>query len=135
MSSQDLMEQILRDAARATGLVDLRFGHRAEAIRQAEGGASVEVLVKATAERYAVSGAAIVAADGVDSPIREQLGVELQGSKDLSHFVNCYFRADVERYVGDRRGVLLFVANERAAGVLQPLDARGRWLCQIAVSA
>ena len=135
MSSQDLMEQILCDAARATGLVDLRFGHRAQAMRQAEGDASVEVLVKATGEQYAVSGAAIVAADGVDSIIREQLGVALEGSKDLSHFVNCYFRSDVERYVGDRRGVLFFVANEHAAGVLQPLDARGRWLCQIAVSA
>jgi hypothetical protein len=31
--------------------------------------------------------------------------------------------------------VLLFVANPNAAGVLQPLDGRGRWLCQIAVSA
>jgi putative polyketide hydroxylase len=135
MSSQDLMEQILRDAARATGLVDLRFGHRAERLRRPDDAAAVEVVVKGTGAQYTVEGAAIVAADGVDSPIREQLGVELHGSKDLSHFVNCYFRADLERYVGDRRGVLLFVANERAAGVLQPLDARGRWLCQIAVSA
>src|SRR6185503_4589529 len=111
MSSQDLMEQILRDAARATGLVDLRFGHRAERLRRPDD-AAVEVVVKGTGAQYTVEGAAIVAADGVDSSIREQLGVELQGSKDLSHFVNCYFRADLERYVGDRRGVLLFVANE-----------------------
>ena len=29
--------------------------------------------------------------------------------------------------------MLFFVANERASGVLQPLDGAGRWLCQISV--
>jgi hypothetical protein len=48
--------------------------------------------------------------------------------------VNCYFRADIERHLGERKGVLFFVANEHANGVLQPLDAAGRWLCQIAVA-
>jgi hypothetical protein len=30
--------------------------------------------------------------------------------------------------------VLLFIANANATGVLQPLDANGRWLCQVAVA-
>ena len=139
MSSQDLMEQIYFDAARATGLVDLRFGHRALELLRGQGAtdadAAVQVVNQASAETSVVSGAALVAADGVDSMVREGLGIELRGDKGIHHFINCYFRADVERHVGERRGVLLFVANENAAGVLQPLDARGRWLCQIAVSA
>jgi putative polyketide hydroxylase len=138
MSSQDLMERIYLDAARATGLVDLRFGHRALRIvrgdRDTDSDVAVEVLDQASGETRVLSGTALVAADGVDSALREQLGIELVGDRDLHHFINCYFRADVERHVGDRRGVLFFVANERAAGVLQPLDARGRWLCQIAVA-
>ncbi len=139
MSSQDLMEQIYFDAARATGLVDLRFGHRA--LELVRGGATtdddvaVRVAGPAAGETGVLSGAALVAADGVDSSVRDALGIELDGDKGLHHFINCYFRADVERHVGERSGVLLFVANERAAGVLQPLDARGRWLCQIAVPA
>jgi putative polyketide hydroxylase len=57
----------------------------------------------------------------------------LNGEQGLHHFVNCYFRCDIERHVGERRGVLFFVANPDAVGVLQPLDAHGRWLCQIGV--
>jgi len=74
-----------------------------------------------------------VAADGAASLIRGELGIELEGSKDLSHIVNCYFRADIEPHLGDRKGVLFFVSNEHVAGVLQPLDGAGRWLCQITV--
>ena len=139
MSSQDLMERIYFDAARATGLVDLRFGHRALKVLRGQAAtdaaAAVEVIDQASGETNILSGAALVAADGVDSMVREELGIVLEGDKGIHHFINCYFRADLERHVGERRGVLLFVANENAAGVLQPLDARGRWLCQIAVRA
>ena len=95
--------------------------------------AAVQVQVVKTGEAYNLSGAALVAADGVESLVRGQLGVALEGEQGINYFVNCYFRSDIESYVGDRTGVLLFVANPGAAGVLQPLDARGRWLCQIAV--
>jgi 2-polyprenyl-6-methoxyphenol hydroxylase-like FAD-dependent oxidoreductase len=139
MSSQELFEQILLDAARATGLVEVRFGHTVrEVTRGFTSGstdAAIDVIQNSTNERQTLTGAALVAADGADSLVREQLGVPLEGPRDIAHFINCYFRADIERHVRDRTGVLHFVANERAAGVLQGLDARGRWLCQIAVPA
>jgi 2-polyprenyl-6-methoxyphenol hydroxylase-like FAD-dependent oxidoreductase len=138
MSSQDLMEQIYCDAARATGLVDLRFGHEARTLVRGAGAADADVAIEVvdqSGKTDVLVGAALVGADGVDSMVRRQLGIALEGDQGLHHFVNCYFRAGIERHVGERRGVLFFVANERAAGVLQPLDARGRWLCQIAVAA
>jgi putative polyketide hydroxylase len=95
--------------------------------------AEVAVRVNATGKTYTLAGEALVAADGVDSTVRSQLGIALKGEQALHHFVNCYFRCDIERHVGERRGVLFFVANPDAAGVLQPLDGHGRWLCQIAV--
>ena len=64
----------------------------------------------------------------------QELDLALEGPQGLSHIVNCYFRADIERHLGDRRGVLFFVANAGARGVLQPLDGAGRWLCQISVT-
>lgn len=138
LSSQDLVEKILCDAALASGLVDLRFGHQALRVlhgwQRHDVGALVEVVDKATEETYTLTGAALVAADGVDSLVRGQLGVALVGEQSVSHFVNCYFRADIEPYVHDRPGILFFIVNERAVGVLQPLDARGRWLCQISVT-
>lgn len=97
-------------------------------------GVAVSVRDLDREETYTLEGAALVAADGIDSTVRSQLGIELQGVKQVSHFVNCYFRADIERHVGGRPGILFFIANQGAVGVLQPLDARGRWLCQIVVS-
>ena len=138
MSSQEMIEEILLDAVRATGLVDVRFG--VEALRLLHGGspadetAALEVRHRASGAVETVTGSALIAADGAASLIRAELGLRLDGPQDLYHIVNCYFRADIERRLGGRRGVLFFVANANATGVLQPLDGAGRWLCQIAVA-
>jgi putative polyketide hydroxylase len=137
MSSQELFEEILHDACAASGLVELRFGHRVTGVTEGgtDGDERVRIAVEdAAGSGYELGGAALVGADGVDSLVRDELGIELQGERDLHYFINCYFRADIERHVAERSGVLLFVANQGAGGVLQPLDANGRWLCQIAVT-
>ena len=138
MSSQELIEAILLDAVRATGMVDVRFA--TEATKLVRGGSAGGRERRARGpvaghgrDARRSPGAALVAADGSASLIRGELGIELEGSKELSHIVNCYFRADIEPHLGDRKGVLFFVANEHASGVLQPLDGAGRWLCQISV--
>jgi 2-polyprenyl-6-methoxyphenol hydroxylase-like FAD-dependent oxidoreductase len=138
MSSQELIEEILLDAVRASGLVEIRF--RTEATKLAEGGGpgddgvALEVKDRSRGALETITGAALVAADGAASLIRSELGLELEGSQNLSHIVNCYFRADIEHHIGERRGVLFFVSNDAARGVLQPLDGAGRWLCQINVA-
>src|SRR6478672_9885488 len=108
MSSQELIEAILRDAADVTGMVDLRFGHQVTDVvsgwRESDAEATVQVQVVNTGEAYNLSGAALVAADGVESLVRGQLGVALEGEQGINYFVNCYFRSDIESYVGDRTG-------------------------------
>jgi 2-polyprenyl-6-methoxyphenol hydroxylase-like FAD-dependent oxidoreductase len=137
MSSQELIEAILLDAVRATGMVDVRF--TTEATKVLQGGnpgdesAALEVRSRATGVTETLTGRALLAADGAASLIRGELGIEMEGSKELLHIVNCYFRADIEPYLGSRKGVLFFVFNEHVSGVLQPLDGAGRWLCQISV--
>jgi len=137
MSSQELIEAILLDAVRASGMVDVRFATEATELRRGGGpadeSAALVVRSRATGATETLSGGALLAADGAASLIRGELGIELEGSKDLSHIVNCYFRARIEPHLGDRKGVLFFVSSEHAAGVLQPLDGAGRWLCQISV--
>jgi putative polyketide hydroxylase len=139
VSSQDLVEQILWDAAVATGLVELHFGHQVMRVlrgwRRLDTEVSLEVLDLQSNTPYTISGSALVAADGVDSLVRNQLGIALEGSLAVHHFVNCYFYADLEPRLGDaRHAVLLYVGSPGAYGVFQPLDTRGRWLCQIPVS-
>src|SRR5262249_40459875 len=116
MSSQELIEAILLDAVRATGMVEVRFA--TEATKLQRGGtpgdesAALDVRTRATGATETITGRALVAADGAASLIRGELGIELEGSKELSHIVNCYFRADIEPHLGDRKGVLFFVSNE-----------------------
>lgn len=138
MTSQDRIEEILLQALRASGLVDLRFS--TEAINLVRGGDAMDTDVKLEV-RNCVSGAtetvmgcALIAADGADSPIRSALGLELLGHRGVKQLVNCYFHADIEGHIGERKGVLLFVSNPHASGVLQPLDGKGRWLSQINVT-
>lgn len=137
MTSQDRIEEIMLEALRASGLVDLRFS--TEAVRLIKGGedsddeVELEVRDRLTGETEIISGCAMVAADGAASPMRDALGLKLEGQRAVKQLVNCYFRADIESHIGDRKGVLLFVNNAQATGVLQPLDAKGRWLSQINV--
>ena len=85
--------------------------------------------VTATGQTYTLTGNAIVAADGVDSTVRHQLGIALAGEQGLNRFVNAYFHSDIERYLAHRSGVGFFIANADAVGALMPLDANGRWMC------
>ena len=137
MSSQELIEQILLDAVRASGLVDVRFATEATRLlaggNPRDDGVALEVTSRAGGAMEVLTGTALVAADGATSLIRSELGLRLEGPQGLAHIINCYFRAGIEPHIGARRGVLLFVSNERATGVLQPLDGAGRWLCQISV--
>ena len=139
MTSQELIEEIMLDAARASGLVELHFS--TEVTQLLRGGhaddtdAAIEVRSRLTGETAVHVGQALVAADGASSFIRTTLGLQLVGRQQVANIVNCYFRADIEPHLLGRRGVLIFVANDRANGVLQALDGRGRWLCQITVAA
>jgi 2-polyprenyl-6-methoxyphenol hydroxylase-like FAD-dependent oxidoreductase len=136
LSSQDVFEPILRRGAEATGLAELRFGHAAGRVERgaADGDDRVITVIteRATNRTYRVEAEYLAAADGASSPIRTQLGITMEGPSGIGHFVNVYYRADLERWVAHRPAILYWVFTESARGVLQPLDARGRWLCQIA---
>ena len=135
LSSQDVFEPILRRGAEATGLAELRFGHEAVQVDagMSTGDDRVVVTVRElpSERRYQVEAEYLIAADGAASSIRSQMGIELDGPKGIGHFVNVYFKADLDPLVAHRPAILYFVAGEDARGVFQPLDARGRWLCQI----
>jgi len=136
-SSQDMIEPVLLRQARRSGMVDVRFNHEmVEFVSGHEHGADGVTIVmknKANAETSTLQGAALIAADGAMSGMRELLKMPMSGAAKIAHFINCYYKADIEKFASARPGVLLFVTNEKVAGVFQPLDARGRWLCQMMV--
>ena len=132
LSSQDVFEPIFRCGAEATGLSELRFGHEVVRVDAHDDRVVVDVHEPASGRRYRAEAEYLLAADGAASGIREQLAIALDGPRGLGHFVNVYFRADLDRWVAARPALLFWVASGDVRGVFQPLDARGRWLCQIA---
>src|SRR5262245_40559081 len=92
MSSQELIEAILLDAVRATGLVDVRFSTEATQLlaggRPDDDHASVAVRSLVTSAEEQLTGLALVAADGAGSLVRRELGLQLEGDRDLLHLVN-----------------------------------------------
>ena len=137
LSSQDMLEPVMMREIKRIGMVDTRFGHElVEIVSGHEDDAtSVEIKVRnrVTGEVYSFTAPALVASDGAGSFVRDFLQIPLDGPKKVAHFINCYYLADIEPYIGERTGILHFVSNEKATGVFQPLDAKGRWLSQIQV--
>jgi 2-polyprenyl-6-methoxyphenol hydroxylase-like FAD-dependent oxidoreductase len=127
MSSQELIEAILLDRVRATGMVDVRFA--TEATRLVRGGdpgddsAALEVRSRATGARETLTGRALVAADGAASFLRGELGIEMDGAKELLHIVNATPRG---RRVASRRpdGRAVLRRERARRTVPQPLDGR-----------
>lgn len=85
---QDKTESILHDKAVASGLCDVRFGHRV--VGFADEGSGVEIHVETLndraaressggRERYAIRADYLVGCDGPHSAVRERLGWELEG--------------------------------------------------------
>lgn len=136
LSSQDIFEPIMRHGADATGLAELRFGHEAGRITRGteldDDRVLLEVTERSSGRKYGIEGDYLIAADGSMSDVRKRLGIGLDGPQGLGHFVNVYYRADLDPWTADRPAILFWVVSDAVRGVFQPLDARGRWLCQIA---
>jgi putative polyketide hydroxylase len=73
----------------------------------------------------------LVAADGGRGSVRDMLGVGDHGHKDIAHFINNHFSADLSLFTKGREGTLLWVYAEGRVGCFQPLDGKTRWMCQI----
>ena len=131
LSSQDVYEPVFRRLAERLGPGELRFHSELEELSIESGGVRSRLrrlddgVVVEVASRY------VLACDGWSSAVRRRLGIAMEGPADIGHFVNVHFRADLSPWVAGRPAVLYFVATDEARGVFQPLDGRGRWLCQI----
>jgi 2-polyprenyl-6-methoxyphenol hydroxylase-like FAD-dependent oxidoreductase len=71
----------------------------------------------------------VVAADGSRSPVRERLGLRLQGRGSFSKSLTIYFRADARPLIGDRNLSVVYVFNPAVYGFLRfELDAQAGFL-------
>ncbi len=126
ISSQIVLEEILKRHADANELIDVRFNTEKTGLRQNEEGVAVEAVDRDSGLSLRINGAYAIACDGAASPTRKELHRELIGPPAFGHQINVYLEADIECLL-DAQGhqALYWIANPEAAGVFIGLG--GDW--------
>ncbi|MFD9903746.1 FAD-dependent monooxygenase [Streptomyces sp. NPDC059063] len=96
--SQAQVEDILRTSAEEAG-ADVRLGTELVSFVQDDEKVTATLREVATGSTYVVEADYMVAADGNTSPIRDRLGIAVEGSGTIGHMYILTFEADLTRYV------------------------------------
>ncbi|TXN34496.1 FAD-dependent oxidoreductase [Methylobacterium sp. WL30] len=123
---QDKLEPILREAARERG-ADLRLGVEMLSFHQDAGGITAEVRERTTGRTAMIRADYMIAADGADSPIREQLGIPRHGVGHLRTLRSVLFRcpgADEAL----RHGIQQFEIEQPGFKAFVTTYGDGRWV-------
>jgi putative polyketide hydroxylase len=113
--AQHRYEAVLRDAASQRDAVTVRFGYAATELG-APDEPRVRIVNHATGASETVSAHFVIAADGIASPVREQLAVGQSGTARFGHSVNVYFRADLMPLREGRPFALTWTVGDDAEG-------------------
>lgn len=126
MCAQNQLEPLLVAEAEKSGC-SLRFNTELVSFEQDDSGVTAHVREKSSGAEYTIHADYLIAADGARSPIRQALGIAMQGTKALAYHANIYFRADLSKLVQDRLFSMCFVENPEVRGILAPVNNRDLW--------
>jgi 2-polyprenyl-6-methoxyphenol hydroxylase-like FAD-dependent oxidoreductase len=115
--SQIWFDPMLRERAQSSSHVSLRYRHRLESFEQSSDGVTARVLNRDSGEHFDINAAYMVGCDGATSPVREALGVALDGQDVIGSPVHMYFR----------KPGLLEQAGKQPATFFMPVDRHGLW--------
>ena len=126
ISSQIVLEGILKRHADENELIDVRFNTRKTDLRQDDTGVTVDAIERDSEHRLRIRAAYAIACDGAASPTRREMGRELIGPPAFGHQINVYLEADIEALLdAESHQALYWIANPDAAGVFIGLG--GDW--------
>lgn len=124
--SQDVLEPVLRERAEAAGAGRLRFG--TELVEWHVDGDGVRARIRgADGQEQEVRARYLVAADGAQSRIRRQLGIERDGERDVYDSVNIHCRVDLTPWVTDRPAGLYLIEQPALRGTFMTINGADRW--------
>lgn len=78
---QHVFDPLVADAAKATGLVDVRYSTRYDRLEQVEDGVNVYVTDLQKEQQYCLRATYVAACDGGASAVRSELGISWEGHK------------------------------------------------------
>ena len=134
MTAQDEVESALMALVANDPNITVRFETEATELSQSEDGAQLTLVDTTTGDRECVSADYVLAADGPGSGTRSVVGAQLEAEPRPIFSQDVIFDADLDAYVGDRKGSLLYATTSLGVVIFQPLDGRRRWRCQVVVS-
>lgn len=129
LCSQDRLEPVLADAARAAG-AELVFGVRVTDLNEGERG--VVVTVQGGDGSRDLTADWVVGCDGSRSIVRERAGIELQGEQGLGRFLSVRFRAQLGNAVRGREATSYFIAGGK--GGFLAIDNDTEWIYQYPIA-
>jgi 2-polyprenyl-6-methoxyphenol hydroxylase-like FAD-dependent oxidoreductase len=122
--SQQRLEPVLRDRAEQLGAQMTYATEVADLAQDANGVTATLRDIDTGAERQ-IRAQYVVACDGNRSPVRERLGIPMQGYGLLSNSVTIYFRADCETALAGRNMGVIYVDNPDLRGFFR-LEKSGK---------
>lgn len=127
---QDEFEPVVRRRAEELGA---RFSYftELESFEQGTDGVTARLRDRESGEVRTVTADYLVGADGPASPVREALGIGVEGPGTTGHFLNIHFEADLAEELGERRFIMCYTFNDVVRGALMPLDNARRWLLHV----
>ena len=118
------------------GLGELKLGHECVSLKENTESVKAEVLVAGSGkeDHLTINCSFVVGADGAASNVRRLIDVEMEGEGGLQNLISIHFFSTdlAQRLLKSRPGMLYFVFNSKAIGVLVAHDLRlGEFIVQV----
>ncbi|SDC57870.1 2-polyprenyl-6-methoxyphenol hydroxylase [Bacillus wiedmannii] len=128
---QITLEQMMLLEAKTLG-GQLFFYHELVSFEQKENGVIATIRNRETEEESIIHCDYVIAADGANSKIREQLGISTEGRGTIGgYYMNIYFEADLSVFIqGDAFGFTM-VLHPEVLGALIPVDNERKWIYHV----
>ncbi|MBI5289553.1 MAG: FAD-dependent oxidoreductase [Chloroflexi bacterium] len=130
--SQIYLEPVLKRAAEANPLVDVRFGWRLESFEQDEAGVTAQI--SHTAGQETVRAAYLAGCDGGGSGVRRVLGIEMQGQQAVTSQLGIFFRSGELRSISPHVDTAItFLFNPDVRGTLVSVNGEDLFTLHVTV--
>ena len=117
------------------GLIDLLMDHTVTSVSESEEGVLVNVRGPGhKRQEIIMHGSYLAAADGANSAIRKQMGIEMIGDKiPMQHLINVHFTSsEMGRLAASWPAMIYFIFNEKVVAVIVAHSiAKGEFVAQI----
>lgn len=128
--AQDELEPLLLKAAQSYG-AKIQFEHKLESFTQDENFVTATIKELETNRSYKVKATYLLAADGANSSVRNELNIGESGRGTVAHYVGIYFKADLHELIKGREFAMAFVKNRAAPGTLSSVNNKDRWVFNV----